>query len=360
MMMTERTTQAGILNLNSEAGRRRVSVCIVFLAILLLLALLPATLLMIFAGLLLAILPRSSGAALARKMHIKPVWGVALVIVATVGAIAVIATALAPSVSDQIDELWRQIPSSINAIRTRIEQYAWGKSLIERIQETDLWALTSRGEATSAVTSVFGYIGNSIILVFIALYAAFDPDTYRRGFLALFAPSIRPRADEVLSRSVNTLHQWLIAKLIAMSVVGVLTFVGLWFVDVPLALVLGLIAGLLAFIPNLGPVLAAAPGLLLALPQGLHTVLLVLGVYLLVQTLESYVITPVIQQQKVALPPLLVISAQLLFGSMFGLIGLALATPLTALAIQLTSDLYVKTYLEQSQPTGGNQARRNS
>ncbi len=333
---------------NSESGRRFVSVIVVSLVLALLLILLPGTLLMIFAGLLLAILPRVCGTALSRRLHIPPAWGVALVLLTAVAAITVGGLALAPSVSTQIDELWQQIPSAIDKLRSHVEHYAWPNSAVDRLRGTDLWSLTSKGAATTAVTSAFGYFGNTIILVFIAIYGALDPRTYRRGFLALFAPSIRPRADQMLSRSVDTLYNWLTAKLISMCVVGVLTFVGLWLVGIPLALVLGLIAGLLAFIPNLGPVLAAAPGLLLAVPQGMHTVLLVLGVYLAVQTLESYVITPLVQQQRTHLPPLLVISSQLLFGSLYGLIGLALATPLTALAIRLTSDLYVKQYLERS------------
>lgn len=336
-------------SLKSEAGRAWVSICLVVLVLTLMFVFLPSSLLMIFAGLLLAILPRFYGVALSHKLNIRPVWGVALVLVTSLAVVILGVIALAPSVSTQIDELWKQVPSSINAIRSRMEQYAWASVLIDRIDETDPWSLASRGEATTAVTSAFGFFGNIIILAFIAIYGALDPETYRRGFLALFAPSIRSQADMVLSRSVVTLHQWLTAKLIAMAVVGVLTYAGLLFVDIPLALVLGLIAGLLAFIPNLGPVLAAAPALLLAMPQGLNTVLLALGVYLAVQTLESYVITPVIQQQKVSLPPVLVICSQLLFGSLFGLLGLALATPLTALVIQLTSDLYVKKYLEQSE-----------
>ena len=95
--------------------------------------------------------------------------------------------------------------------------------------------------------------------------------------------------------------------------------------------------------------LAATPGVLLAVPEGFHSVLLVLGVYLAVQALESYVVTPIVQQEKVSLPPVLVISTQLIFGSLFGLIGLALATPMTALFMQLISDLYVDDYLEKEE-----------
>ncbi|OCW56950.1 AI-2E family transporter [Hoeflea olei] len=348
--MTHETKPKTGWELASPGGRRRVSVCVVFAVLALLLLLLPGTLLMIFAGVLLAILLRTCGAAAAKGLHIPAAWGVAAVLLAAVVGVTLAGMAFAPSISAQLDELWRQVPSSLDSLRQEAERYQWAQDLIARIGATDLWSPSSRSAATNAVTSLFGYLGNAIILLFIAIYGALDPQTYRRGFLALFAPSIRERADHMLSRAVATLKQWLLAKLISMSVVGVLTGLGLWVVGVPLALLLGLIAGLLAFIPNFGPVLAAAPGVLLAVPDGARVVALVVGVYLAVQLLESYVITPLVQQRTVALPPLLVISAQLLFGSLFGLIGLALATPLTALALRLISDLYVKTYLEDDPP----------
>ena len=163
----------------------------------------------------------------------------------------------------------------------------------------------------------------------------------------LIAPSGRARAEEVLDNAVGTLRGWLTAQLISMSVVGVLTWGGLWLLGIPLALVLGLIAALLAFIPNIGPVLAAVPALLLAVSQGWSTVFWVGTVYVGVQTLESYVITPLVQLEKVSLPPLLVIGFQMLFGVLFGILGLMLATPTAALTMSLTRDLYVEDWLER-------------
>ena len=125
------------------------------------------------------------------------------------------------------------------------------------------------------------------------------------------------------------------------------SWAGLRLLDIPLALVLGLIAGLLAFIPNIGPVLSAVPALLLAATQGWNTVFWVGAVYVGVQTLESYVITPLIQLEKVSLPPLLVIGFQMLFGVLFGILGLMLATPTSALTMTLTRDLYVEDWLER-------------
>ncbi len=186
-----------------------------------------------------------------------------------------------------------------------------------------------------------------MIILFIGLYGALDPGLYKRGLTLLLAPSMRQRGDEVLRATAATLRDWLSAQLIAMTLVGVLTGLGLWFAGVPLAFALGLIAGLLAFIPNIGPVLAIAPALLLAFPEGQSTMLVVLAIYVGVQALESYVVTPLLQQEKVSLAPALVISTQLLFGVLFGILGLALATPITAALMTILGLVYIEDYLNQ-------------
>lgn len=333
-------------------GPGEVSVVLLFASVLILLILLPHTVLMTFGGLLLAILFRACGVAVGKLLSIGPVWGVAVFLAGAMLLFTAAGAAIAPAISEQVDELWRQVPKTLDGLKSSVQEYAWGREVFDRAGETNILSSASTGTATSTVSSVFGYLGNAVLLVFIALYGAFDPDTYRRGFLKLFAPSARPRAESVLSHSVQTLQSWLSAQLISMAIVGVLTGLGLWFIGIPLALVLGLIAGLLAFIPNLGPVLAATPGLLLAVPDGMNTVLMVLAVYLVVQALESYIVTPLVQKEKVSLPPLLVICSQLAFGSLFGITGLALATPVTALAMQLLNDLYITDYLEGEHVSG--------
>jgi predicted PurR-regulated permease PerM len=331
-------------------SRPSLSLVVLAIALTLFLVLLPGTLLMIFAGILLAVFFRAGGVWLARHLSLRPVWGVALFLLLILLGLALGGTAAAPAISTQIDELWRQIPDAAESLTARIERYAWGREILDRMGEADLWSGAFGGAATQALGSAFGYLGNTVLLLFIALYGAFDPGTYRRGFIKLFAPSLRPQACKVLDESVTTLQSWLSAQLISMSVVGILTGIGLWLIGIPLALVLGLIAGLLAFIPNVGPILAAVPGLLLAVPDGTNAVLMVLAVYLTVQTLESYVITPLVQKEKVSLPPVLVISSQLVFGALFGLIGLAMATPLTALVMQLVDRVYIGAWLERERP----------
>ena len=305
----------------------------------------PHVLLLVFAGVLVAVFLRSGGGWIAARSGLPYHAGVAIFLAVLILALAGAFAAFAPAVMTQTNELFDQIPSAAKGLRDWVESYAWGEALLQRATPRGLWSAGGSDAATMAVTSTFGALGNMVIILFIGLYGALDPGVYRRGVLALLAPSLRPRGEEVLDRAAATLSDWLAAKLISMAIVGVLTAAGLWAIGIPLAFLLGLIAALLAFIPNIGPVIAAVPALLLAFAQGPTAMLLVGLVYLVVQTLESYVITPVIQQKKVALPPALVIAMQVLFGVLFGLAGLALATPLAALGLTLVREIYVGDYL---------------
>jgi predicted PurR-regulated permease PerM len=136
------------------------------------------------------------------------------------------------------------------------------------------------------------------------------------------------------------MRRWLVGKVAGMLVIGGLTSAGLSLIGVPAALALGVVAGLLSFIPYLGPVLSLVPAALLALTQSPAMLAWVLALYVGIQTVESYVVTPLIQQEAVALPPGLIITAQVLLGVVVGWLGLLLATPLTACVVVLVDELY--------------------
>jgi predicted PurR-regulated permease PerM len=140
------------------------------------------------------------------------------------------------------------------------------------------------------------------------------------------------------------LYWWLLGRLVSMTVVGIATGLGLWLLGMPMALSLALLAALLVFIPNLGPILAAIPALLVALSEGMFWP--VLALYLLIQAVESNVITPLVDRQSVKLPPALLLSAQITMGLIAGVLGLILAAPLTVLATVLIKRLYVDRRVE--------------
>ncbi|MGC9448500.1 AI-2E family transporter [Cereibacter johrii] len=327
-------------------SRRAVSLTVLALVLALLILVAPDVLLVIFAGVLFGVFLSAGGDLVQRATGLPRGAGIAVFIFLAVLALTAAFLAFAPAMFEQADELARQLPPAFENLRDRISAYSWGPTLLSRLAPSRLLS-SEGGFASTAVSATFGALGNLVIILFIGLYTAVDPGLYRRGLRALLAPPLRPRGDEVLAIADGTLRGWLGGQIISMTVVGVLTWLGLWLIGIPLAFILGLIAALLTFIPNIGPVISAVPALLLALPEGAQQVGLVLAVFLAVQTFESYLVTPLIQKERVDLPPALIISAQLLMGVLFGLMGLLLATPLAALALALVREVYVHDYLEE-------------
>jgi predicted PurR-regulated permease PerM len=326
---------------------RRVSLVVFGLGLAALTLIAPSAVFLVFAGVLLAILFRACGDALAGAARIRPVFGLILFFLLLVSFLILAVIAAAPAISEQITAISEALPKGLAKLKERIDGFGWGERLLNRDFTDAIRWPAATNMTTGVLSSTFGAIGDFIIILFIGLYGAFDPLRYRKGLILLFAPSIRPDAEEVLGKTVDALRNWIVGQLIAMSLIGLLTGLGLWLIDMPLALLLGLIAAVLAFIPNIGPVLAAIPGVLIALPDGMNKAFLVIGIYVGVQTLESYVVTPLIQRQRVKLQPAFVIAVQIAFGTLFGLIGLAIATPFAALVKTLTLELYVKRFLER-------------
>jgi predicted PurR-regulated permease PerM len=335
-------------------SRRAVSLLVLAVLLVLGVAFAADVLLTVFAGVLLAVFLRAGGGWIAGRLGIAPGWGVAIFALAVFGGFVGAGFAAAPAIAEQFNELVRQLPAALEALRERAAALPGGERLLERIRPEGLVSGEGRAVATTAVAATFGALGSLVLIFFVGLYGALDPGTYRGALRALVAPELRGRADRAMGDAAATLRGWLLAQLTAMAVVGSLTALGLWLLGIPLALILGLIAGLLAFVPNLGPIVAMVPGVLLASTEGLGTVLWVSGVYVGVQMLESYVVTPLLQQETVSLPPAFVLTVQLLMGVIFGLIGLAMATPLAAVGLTLTRTLYVRDYLERGgEPRGG-------
>jgi predicted PurR-regulated permease PerM len=135
---------------------------------------------------------------------------------------------------------------------------------------------------------------------------------------------------------------WMIGRLASMTVIGVLTSLGMWLIGMPAPIALGALAGLLSFVPNVGPIVASVPGLLLGLGEGSWMVLWALGVYIVVQLVESNAITPLVEQYAVSVPPGVMIVTQFIFAVLAGVWGMIVATPLLVVAMVLVQQLYVR------------------
>ena len=193
--------------------------------------------------------------------------------------------------------------------------------------------------------TTFGLVINSLLIFFVGLFLAASPAVYRDGIIKLVPKRRRERIEEVLYAVGNDLWRWLIGRFGSMFVTGFGAFLLLWLIGVPMAATLGIVTGLLTFVPNVGAAVALMLAILCALPEGLTTAGMVLAAYLALQLFESYVVTPLIQQQQVSLPPALLIAFQAIMGVLFGFHSAAVASPLLAATKKSVELLYVEDYL---------------
>lgn len=315
-------------------------------------------LLLAFAGILLAIFLRSLSDWVSEITPLSGGWSLGVVVVGLISILTIGIWLLAPGVADQIDELQKKLPQSVRQLERHVESYEWGRKALAQVPNANE-LVPDKADVLARVRGVFsttfGAIANFFIIIFIGLYVAAEPRLYSDGLIRLVPLNRRQRAREVLDEVGSTLRWWLIGKVASMIVVGVSTVVGLWLLDIPLALTLGLLAALLTFIPNVGPILSVVPAMLLALMQSPMQALYVALLYLGIQTVESYFLTPLMQKRTVSLPPALTIFTQVLFGVMVGSLGFVLATPLTAAAIVMVKMLYIQDALKDSIETDSSQ-----
>jgi predicted PurR-regulated permease PerM len=189
--------------------------------------------------------------------------------------------------------------------------------------------------------TVFGGIADVILVLFLALYFAVDPNAYRHGFLLLLPAAAREKVGRALDASGKALRAWLGGQLLSMLAVGVLTALGLWIVGVPMAIPLGILSAILDFVPFVGPLLAAIPGLLVAFSQGPEVAVYAALVYFAVQFAEGHVILPMVQKWAVQLPPVLGLLSIVAFGLVFGVMGVLFAMPLTVVTVVLVQKLWI-------------------
>ncbi len=191
-------------------------------------------------------------------------------------------------------------------------------------------------------SSTFGVLGDIYVILFLGIFLTAGPKVYKDGIIALIPPPHKEKGNDVLNKLGHNLKSWLKGKLFSMAVVAILTAIGLSIIGVPMVFALSVIAGILNFIPNFGPIIAMIPAVLIGLSQGVNTALIIAGLYIFIQMLESNLITPTVQKKLVSIPPAMIIIGQLTVGSLTGYLGIILATPVVLMLIVLVKELYVK------------------
>ena len=304
-------------------------------------------LLLIFAGVLLSVVLRIGADFFVRFTRMPPRWALSLVIVLSLVILGLTVWVSAPKVFAQFVELRENLYQSVAELRERWVETAGGGRVVEHVEQSmDTFDFTHIWERASGVFSTtVGAISGMIIFLIIGVFLAYSPQLYVSGLLRLIPLEKRPRACEVITALGVTIKGWLMGQIISMALLFLSTWLMLWLLGVPLAFILGLLTGVLIFIPYLGPVIAFVPIVLVAFVASPTLALYVTILYLIIQNLEANVIMPLVFQRTVQLPPVLTIAGQLALGSLLGLLGFILATPLTAVAMVIVRMLYVEDVL---------------
>ncbi|MEO7239311.1 MAG: AI-2E family transporter [Gemmatimonadales bacterium] len=308
--------------------------------------------------------------------------GAVLILLAFLGILLGIGAATAPSITGQLRELKTQLPAAITKIKGWVRERQEGVSeVLEQVapeaatpdsgakgREAQAAPADPGGEKGEAgkkepvslgqgITEqiggvgrhVFGFfsstlsvLGGMLLILFVAVFVAVDAKTYHRGLMHLFPHEARPRAGEVLTATAAMLRRWLLTQFISMLVVGAFTTVILLLLGIKAAVALGIIAGILEFIPIAGPILSAVPAVAMGFLDGPEKALYVVLAYVVIQQVESNLLYPLLMKKGLELPPVLTIVTQGVLAIVFGFIGLLVAVPMLAAVMVPIKMLYVR------------------
>lgn len=359
----------------------------------------------VFLGVLFA-LSLNGPAEWLRERVRMPAWlATLLVLLVVLATLAGLGWMIGSPLGGQVDDLTRKLPAATARVLTWLEQRSWGRGILQHAED---WSGMSRQEMQEAgdslspssaqglrtpqgeqpqadarvrqqeneqakpqdetkstgasgrpnfvpiLESIAGALSLTVttgallmVTLVMTLFVAFDPDVYYHGVLWLVPKQHEAMARRTMARLCVAMRWWMIGRLVSMLAVGVITSLGMWLIGMPAPMALGALAGLLSFVPNIGPVVAAVPGLLLALGQGPWMVLGASCVYIGAQLIESNAITPLVDQYAVSVPPGLLVVTQFVFAILTGVWGMVIATPLLVVAMVLVQQLYIREGLQK-------------
>jgi predicted PurR-regulated permease PerM len=243
-------------------------------------------------------------------------------------------------ISVQISELSNTLPHTVSTAKAKMAETPLGQKILQNFQGDDSHKLMDT--AQTFFSTSFGVLGDMYIILLLGVFFTASPSLYKNGMLLLVPKPKKELGRHILNRISLSLKGWLKGMMVSMLLIFVLITVGLMLFGVPVAMVLGLITGLLELVPNIGSLIAMIPGVLLALTIGTNTAIMVAIFYIVCQTIVANIVTPIIQKRIINMPPAITLVSQLVMGAVSGALGIILAVPLLAIIMILLDELYVK------------------
>lgn len=272
-----------------------------------------------------------------QKFRLRRGLAVAISVILLVAVLALFFALIAPRLVEQLQQFDDIMPLAIERLRSWNNwlQNIIPNQLLESIQGIRYLTQGLQDWLNRLINNFFRLVSSSLsiilgLLLFLALTIMLlaDPLPYRQGFIMLFPAFYRRRVDEILNKCAVSLTGWIKGTLLTMLVIATLSYIGLLILGIPLPLVNAILAGLLEFIPNVGPTLSVIPPALLALSEAPWKILAVIALYFGIQQVESLVIVPLVMKSQASLLPAVTLVAVIFFGSFFGFLGVFLAVPL--------------------------------
>lgn len=288
------------------------------------------SLLVIFAALVFASMIDGGARLIGRYLAIPRTLRIVMVLLFAVGFLVWLGYFAGSQIAEQAATLPAIVQKQLNELIDLAQQNGVQVSLSDA-QSMLNQVVSGVGTVTRAIGGIAGVIGTSAVILIIGIYVALEPNLYERGVEWMAPRGERSELRKTLAEMALTLRRLMAGRIVGMVFEGFFTWVALELFGVPMAALLGILTGLLAFIPNIGAVISGLLMAIVGFSAGVETGIAAVVIYFVVQTFDGYVVIPMIARKTVDLPPALVLGAQLIMGLLFGIIGLLLADPLLAM-----------------------------
>ncbi len=316
---------------------KRASVWFTLAIAVALVALLAQPIMLVMGALVLATMMDGGTRLLGRVLPIPRGWRLTIVLLGAVAFMVYTFYLTGSSLAAQAQAMRAIVESQVARIGGWMQQLGI-TTTPDDLKSLAQQAMSSMGRVTAAVGTAVGAITSGVMMLVLAIFIAVEPKLYERGVAWMLPMDKRSHFYRIADRMGWTLRRLMFGRIIGMAVEGVGTWLLLWAGGVPMAGLLGILTGLFAFLPNIGSIISGALIILVGFSGGTDTGLYAFGVYMAVQIVDGYLIVPMVAKRATDLAPALVLAAQILFGALFGIMGLFLADPIVAMA---------KVYLEE-------------